>query len=170
MLNILICGTPGTGKTTLVERLKPKLPKFNFINLSQFAIENDCISEYDDKMETHVLDEVKLLQKIEPSLKSNKFNLIESIHSDLLSETTIDWIFVCRTNNTRLYDRLKARSYKESKISNNLEAEIFQTILDEAKETFGSERITELTSNSEKDVETNVKSILERIKLLSDPS
>ena len=50
---------------------------------------------------------------------------------------------VGRTNNTLLYDRLKARGYKEAKVEENLQCEIFQTILDEAKESYrlGQKRI-----------------------------
>ncbi len=37
-----------------------------------------------------------------------------------------DFVFVLRTNNTILYDRLVKRGYKKSKVENNVSCEIFE--------------------------------------------
>lgn len=168
MLNIIICGTPGTGKSSLVERLKSELEEFNFINLSKFALDNGCTLNYDQELESHVLDEDKLADTIEPILNSDKLNIIECVHADLITIHHVDWVFVCRTDNTKLYDRLKARGYNEEKISNNIQAEIFQTILDEVREGFDNRRITELVSNNKEDFEKNVKLVKDKIQELLD--
>lgn len=167
MPNIVICGTPGTGKSSLVEKLKPKLPNFNFIDMSKFAVKNDCISSYDEMLESQIIDERKLTDKLAPILKQNELNIIESIHADLLPDNLVDWVFVCRTSNTKLYDRLKRRGYNELKITNNVQAEIFRLISDEALDCFGDTILTELDSNEESDLERNVNTILEKIKEIS---
>lgn len=169
-VNILVCGTPGTGKSTLIERVKQselvKNNKFEFINLSKFAIENDCTSGYDQDLETHVIDEDKLDQIMEPLLKdTTRSNMIECIEPDLVPMANINCIFVCRTNNTILYDRLKARGYNEKKISENIQAEIFQTILDEARECLGGDddKVIELISDQQDDIEKNVEIVLSKL-------
>lgn len=169
MLNIIICGTPGTGKSTIIERLKSLLPqeKFRIVNVGKFAIENKCIEEErDDKLESEIIDEDKLLALLLPTLRENKLNIIETIHADVIPSDIVDWVFVCRTDNTKLYDRLKARNYNPEKMDNNLQAEIFQTILDEASECFGSSIISELTNNDDNDLERNVSEIETRIRSL----
>ena len=65
-----------------------------------------------------------------------------------------------RTNNTLLYDRLKSRGYKEAKVEENLQCEIFQTILDEAKESYREELVHELVSDSQEDLESNADRIV----------
>ena len=169
MFNVIIAGTPGTGKSTLVEKIQNDLKEFNFVNLSKFAIDNDCILEYDDELGSHVIDEDKLSDLLESHLKLKQKNVIESIHADILPKKLVNVIFVCRTDNTILYDRLKERKYGEEKISNNIQAEIFQTILDEARElcendSNPSSMIAELVNNYPDDIDRNANVIVDKIK------
>lgn len=166
MVTIILCGTPGTGKSTLIERLKKDLPEFYFFNLSQFAIDNDCTSSYDHSLESHVIDEDKLLTKLEPILQEKQYSIVECIHADCLPTDQVDWVYVCRTENRKLYDRLKARKYNDVKLSNNLQAEIFQTIYDEALENFGDSKLTELHNNEIRDLEINSATIIDNVRRL----
>lgn len=167
MVNVIVCGTPGTGKSTLINKLKTdkSLKKLSFINLSEFALENGCTSAFDDNLESHVIDEDKLNRFLRPKLEvSGRVNLIECIHADMIDPDLIDLVFVCRTNNTQLYDRLKARNYNEAKIGNNIQAEIFQTILDEVKEVFSGESMcVELTNDSLDDLDRNVELVKDKM-------
>lgn len=165
-VNILICGTPGTGKSSLIDMVKPKLGEFNFVNISKFAIDNNCIEEYDEALSTQVMDEDKLNESLEPVVRENRFNLVESIHPDVLSPSLFDWVFVCRTDNTKLHDRLSSRGYSESKLKNNVEAEIFQLILDEARDAFKDSVLTQLVNDEPADLDKNAKIILDRIEIL----
>ena len=70
-----------------------------------------------------------------------------------------DIVFVLRTDNTALFDRLHQRSYNQSKIDNNLQCEIFQTILDEARESYDENIVHELRSDSTDDLEQNLEKI-----------
>lgn len=167
MVNVVICGTPGTGKSSLVERIRPKFSHFNFINISQFAIQNECTEDYDETLDTHVIDEDKLATKLIPILeKSSSINILESIHADVLPTNLINWIFVLRTDNTILFDRLKARNYNDQKISNNLEAEIFQVIQDEATEIYGQSCMTVLNNNCMNDLDTNSELVISKLETL----
>lgn len=168
MVNIVICGTPGTGKSTLVEEVQKKLKNIDTINLSIFAKDNDCIEEYDEELDTHIIDEEKLSSLLKPRLEETKSipTLIECIHPSILPEDKVDWLFVCRTNNTILYDRLKLRNYNEVKLTNNLESEIFQLIQDEALETFGDSIVTIIQNDKTHDIESNCNLIMSKLKEL----
>ena len=61
-----------------------------------------------------------------------------------------------RTDSTKLYDRLKARHYQEQKLQENLDSEIMEIILEEAREAYDENIIVELQSNEPEDVEKNV--------------
>lgn len=47
----------------------------------------------------------------------------------------------------------------DKKIENNMDAEIMQVILDEAREAYDEEIVIELTSNTVEEMETNVERI-----------
>ena len=70
-----------------------------------------------------------------------------------------DIVFVLRTDNSALFDRLHQRNYNQSKIDNNLQCEIFQTILDEAQESYDGNIVHELRSDSTEDLEQNLEKI-----------
>lgn len=168
MFNVLVCGTPGTGKSTLVDLLKNKLKdehKFNYVNLSKFAIENSCTCGYDETLASHDIDEDKLLDKLKPILETNKHNIVEAIEPDFLPSDLFHLVFVCRTNNTILYDRLSARGYSETKISENVTSEIFQQILDEAREFYNRDQsmVIELLNDHDQDLNKNVQTMLNEI-------
>jgi adenylate kinase len=59
---------------------------------------------------------------------------------------------------------IQNRGYSQAKITSNVECEIFQTILDEAKDSYKAEIIIELTSNSVEDMEQNVEKIVSWVK------
>lgn len=71
-------------------------------------------------------------------------------------------LVVCLTvDNTLLYDRLKNRNYSQNKIQENVECEIMQVVLEEAKESYKSDILVVLTSNSLEEMESNVERIEE---------
>lgn len=68
-------------------------------------------------------------------------------------------VVVLRTNSNNIYDRLKARQYPEQKLQENLDSEIMQVLLEEARESYDEEIIVELESNEPNDIESNVDRI-----------
>uniref|UniRef100_A0A7G3AS32 Putative nucleotide kinase/nuclear protein involved oxidative stress response n=2 Tax=Lutzomyia longipalpis TaxID=7200 RepID=A0A7G3AS32_LUTLO len=73
-------------------------------------------------------------------------------------------VFVVRCCNTILYDRLAKRKYNEKKLQSNIECEIFQTILEEAQDSYQEEIIHELTNETEEQFQENVSKIVELIQ------
>lgn len=58
-----------------------------------------------------------------------------------------------------LYDRLTARGYKDKKLEENMDSEIMQVLLDEAREAYKEEIVVELRSDSADDVDGNLERI-----------
>ncbi|KAF2756191.1 P-loop containing nucleoside triphosphate hydrolase protein [Pseudovirgaria hyperparasitica] len=155
--NIVITGTPGVGKTTHAELLATNT-QLKHISLNDIAKEEDCYDGYDEELQTHILDEDKLLDHIESGLKAGG-NIIDYHACELFPEALIDLVVVIRCDSTLLFDRMKARRYPERKIEENMDSEIMQVILEEARESYAEEIVVELQSDCAEDVERNVERI-----------
>jgi len=86
-------------------------------------------------------------------------NVVDYHGCDFFPERWFDIIFVLRTGNTLLYERLEKRAYSERKIQENVQCEIFQTILDEARDSYKPEIVYELQSNTPEEMENNIQQI-----------
>jgi len=158
--NILVTGTPGTGKSKLSAALKESLD-FTVINVGEFAKEHNCLGEWDSEYESHELDEDRLLDLLEEKVGKGDGGFVLEHHvPDLFPERWFDLVLVLRCNNTVLYDRLVDRGYGGKKLEENCQAEIFQTILDEAKESYREEIVVELRSEVEEEVVSNVNRVM----------
>lgn len=58
--NIAISGTPGTGKSTLASALVKRIDYLRLLDLNKAAERYDCCDEYDEKLESWVIDEDKV--------------------------------------------------------------------------------------------------------------
>lgn len=56
------------------------------------------------------------------------------------------------------------RGYKESKLSNNVECEIFQVLLEEAKESYAEDKVVALKSDTIEDISRNVATLTDWIR------
>lgn len=83
---------------------------------------------------------------------------------DFFPQDWFDIIFVLRTNNTILFDRLKERGYMGKKLEDNMQCEIFQIILEQATTTFEREIVHELRSDDINQVTDNVNRICQWIE------
>lgn len=108
---------------------------------------------------------------------SNGGNIVDYHSCDFFPERWFDIVFVLRTDNTTLYDRLIARcvyeyfysikltlnyifrGYTGKKLEDNVDCEIFQTILEEAKASYRPEIVHELRSTCPSEYDENVNKI-----------
>lgn len=154
--NILISGTPGVGKSLMAAKLGVKL-NMRVVNVGQFAKEKGCLGEWDDAYQSHELDEDKVLDLLEEEVGKGEGGILVEHHvTDIFPERWFDLVVVLRCDNTRLYDRLVTRGYEGKKLEENVQCEIFQTVLDEAKEAYREEVVVELPSNTEDEMESNL--------------
>ncbi|KAL7304863.1 hypothetical protein TKK_0002669 [Trichogramma kaykai] len=156
--NILITGTPGTGKSHMAKKLSQAL-NMQWIDVSKYAIENGCIEESDDEYNCPFLEEDKLLDLMEPIMCQGG-KIVDYHSNELFPERWFDIVFVLRTDNKILYERLVARGYTGKKLEDNVSCEILQTILQEAQESYDHEIVHELDSNTLDQADTNVERIL----------
>ncbi|OQO03540.1 hypothetical protein B0A48_10204 [Cryoendolithus antarcticus] len=157
--NIIITGTPGVGKTTHCEELASKT------GLHHLSI-NDVVKKHNigessndpEDPNTKIVDEDRLLDCIENDLEEGG-QIIDWHACDLFPPSLIDLVCVVRCDNKVLYDRLKARGYGEKKLQENMDCEIMEVLVQEARDAYDEEMIVELRSEEVEDVEKNVERI-----------
>lgn len=158
--NILITGTPGVGKTVTASLIAEKLG-LKHINVGEIIRQHKCYDGHDDALDTHILDEDKLLDLMESMFEecaNDNIGIVADYHScELFPERWFDLILVLRTKTEELFDRLTERGYNEKKRSENLEAEIMQVVLEEARDSYELEIVQEVQSNTVDDMESNVE-------------
>lgn len=79
-------------------------------------------------------------------------------------ESWIDLVVVLRADSGVHFDRLTARGYEGKKLEDNIDCEIMETILNEARESFAAEIVVELQSNTLEEMESNVDRIEQWVK------
>ncbi|XP_068243573.1 adenylate kinase isoenzyme 6-like [Palaemon carinicauda] len=79
---------------------------------------------------------------------------------DFFPERFFDIVFVLKTDNTILYDRLAGRGYHGTKLTENVECEIMNVIRDEAMDSYNNDIVHVLPSNSPEDMESNIERII----------
>ncbi|KAI9772968.1 MAG: factor activating pos9 [Geoglossum simile] len=155
--NIIITGTPGVGKTSHCTLLASNTG-LKHLSINQIVKERECHEGWNEAFQSWIVDEDKLLDSIEDEVKLG--GCVVDWHAcDLFPKSWIDLVVVLRTDSTTLYDRLALRGYAEAKLQENLDSEIMQVLLEEAREAYDEEIVVELQSNSPDDIEGNVERI-----------
>jgi adenylate kinase len=157
--NILVTGTPCVGKTAtailIAERLGMK-----HICVGDVIKEHNCYDGRDEELDSAYLDEDKLLDTVEAMFETaaeEGVGIVADFHAaELFPERWFDLILVLRAETNVLFDRLTARGYSEKKRSENMECEIMQVVLEEAREAYAPEIVQEVQSNTLEDMESNV--------------
>lgn len=136
------------------------MPDLKLFSINEVAKERECFAGYDEERKSNIVDEDKLLDAIEDDLE--KGGLIIDWHvCDIFPERLVDLVVVLRSDNTLLYDRLNKRGYSQTKVEENIDAEIMQVILDEARDAYVPEVVVELDSNTVEDMEANIDRIVQ---------
>ncbi|XP_071493649.1 adenylate kinase isoenzyme 6-like [Diadema setosum] len=160
--NILLTGTPGTGKTTLGQEVAQRLG-LTYVNVGDVAKEKELYEGWDEDYECPILDEDRVIDELEDEMKAG--GRILDYHScEFFPERWFDLVYVLRTDNSILYNRLEQRGYAGRKLEDNIQCEIFQTILEEAFSSYLPSIVKELPSNTPDDMEQNIDRIAEHIR------
>jgi len=133
MKTIIVTGSVGTGKTALAKELSKKL-KYRYIDVKKIISDNNISEGYDKKRKTKIID-IKILNKYLIKYIKNSENVIIDSHlSHYIPKKYVDLCIVTKCNLKILEKRLKNRKYSKRKIRENLDAEIFDICLEEAKQ------------------------------------
>lgn len=130
---MIITGSPGTGKSTLAKVLVKKL---GLKRLDLHRYYKLISTGYDRSKQSYDIDYLKFERLVKEKLKLAKKGLIVDSHiSHLLPRKMVDWCIVLTCSDLKTLEaRLRKRNYSPKKIRENLDAEIFQVCLAEARE------------------------------------
>ncbi len=166
--NVLVTGTPGTGKTSLCAILARELG-LGHIGVGAFARERELVHGYDAEMDCHFLHEDAVLDALEPIMSDGGI-LLDHHSVDWFPERWIHCVIVLRTSTETLHDRLSARKYSDKKRDENMQAEIMQVVLDEARESYPKVPLLELMSDTLEQQQSNVAQIKRQLRELVSPN
>eukprot|EP00519_Triparma_laevis_P011719 CAMPEP_0182516084 /NCGR_PEP_ID=MMETSP1321-20130603/39522_1 /TAXON_ID=91990 /ORGANISM="Bolidomonas sp., Strain RCC1657" /LENGTH=163 /DNA_ID=CAMNT_0024723615 /DNA_START=82 /DNA_END=570 /DNA_ORIENTATION=+ len=151
--NILITGTPGTGKTTTSADIAEAL-NLKHLNVGDIVKSEKCYESRDEEFDSYILDDDKLIDEMEPMVEDG--GCVVDFHScEMFPERWFDLVLVLRANTEVLFDRLTERNYSEKKREENMTAEIMQVVAEEARESYAEEIVHEVQSNTVEDMEGN---------------
>jgi len=157
---VVISGTPGTGKTTVASILAKKIKGIH-IDLSDLVLKEKLYKEVDEKRETVIADLDKLLPKLREIIRSaNSPIIIEGHYAEIVPSKFVNVAIILRTHPKELEKRLKKKNFKESKIRENIQAEILGVCSYNALNAYEKEKIYEIDTTSKTPNET-VNIILE---------
>lgn len=155
--NVLVTGTPGTGKTSTCEMVA-KISGFTHINVSELVRQKGLHAGRNDEWQCFDLDEDKICDELEDTMVEGG-NVVDFHTCDFFPERWFQLVVVLRASTQKVFDRLSNRNYSSKKVSENVQAEIMQVCLDEAKSSYASNIVVELESDTLEQLEDNVKKI-----------
>ncbi|PON80442.1 P-loop containing nucleoside triphosphate hydrolase [Trema orientale] len=123
--NILVTGTPGTGKTTTSSALA-EATQLRHVSVGDLVKEKNLHDGWDDELDCYVINEDLVCDELEDSMEEG--------------------------------------GYSESKLSNNIECEIFQVLLEEAKESYTENIVMALKSDNIEDITRNVATLTDWVR------
>ena len=137
-MRVALTGTPGTGKTTAVERLAADdVLDLDVIHLNDVVHDEGFVVEHDDERDSAVAD----LDALADYLDGRDDVLFES---HLAHHFDADRIIVLRCHPEELERRLTERGESAAKAGENAESEAVDVILAEAVDRHGADRVYEV--------------------------
>jgi len=131
---IIVTGSVGTGKTTFAKGFAKK-HKAKYVDVNKIIEEYNLSEGYDKKRKCKIIDTDKLSEVLIKMIKSSKEDLVIDSHlSHYLPPEYVDLCIVTKCRVKKLIGRLKKRGYSKFKIDENVDAELFDVCLNEAKE------------------------------------
>lgn len=134
MFVLIVSGAVCTGKTK-VARAIGKRYNLKYVDVNKLIKENKLYDSYDRGLKSYVVDIDKLNEFLIRYIKNSKKGLVIDSHlSHYLDKKYVDLCVVVKCDISVLKKRLEKRKYSKLKIRENLDGEIFDVCLVEAKE------------------------------------
>lgn len=88
-------------------------------------------------------------------------NIVDYHGCDFFPEKWFDIVIVLQTDNTVLWERLEKRGYSTKKLQENVQCEIMHVIAEEARESYRTDIVHALQSDTVEQMESNVENLSE---------
>ena len=137
---VAITGTPGTGKTSISKIIQKD--GFEVVDFNKVACENNFLIGKDKKRDSNIVDIKRFDDYIKKNYSGKEIVFIEGHLSHLLK--CVNKIILLRCHPNKLRENLSKKGWKETKIKENIEAEILDIILCEVVEKYPEENIFEI--------------------------
>lgn len=133
---IIITGTPGVGKSTITEYIDEKYDNITSISINSLLENYDLNIGIDEKRGYKIVD-TKSMVPIVDEIKHNTDKIL--IFEGHLAQDYpyADMTIILRCNPEILQQRLKKRRWTESKVHENVSAEILGICTQESYDTYG---------------------------------
>lgn len=161
---ILITGTPCVGKTTVAKMLAAKLDGL-YVNLTDLAISENLILGRDKKRNSTIVSLRKMKDRIRQIImESRKNSIVIDGHyaANVVPRRLASHIIVLRRNPVELRGLMEQSGFSNSKLWENLTAEILDVCLVDALTVYGGGKVCEIDASGKnpRDVVKNVMDIL----------
>ena len=159
---ILLCGTPGTGKSYIGELLVSSLGKsasLKIINISDLVCKEELYSSFDEYMNSFVIEGKKLKKRLRELILEVRTDIliIESHTINVIPRKLVDLVILLKTSTNIHFDRLVSRGYSNEKIQENIDCEIMQVVHEDVVNRFPNTPITVFESHTHEDALKVVK-------------
>ena len=162
---ILITGTPCVGKTTVSRELATKL-NAHYVNLTDFAKQNNLIASEDEERHTSIVDEDRTREELAKEIDvAEKATIIIDGHygAAVTPKNKVTYVFVLRRNPVELREFMVKCGFKDQKLWENPASEILDVCLVEALREQEKRNVCELdvSERTVKEVVDDISAILE---------
>jgi adenylate kinase len=142
---LVLTGTPGVGKTSVAMLLAQRV-KGAYVNLSELVKSEGLSCGFDRKRDTLIADSEEVSKRVGTVIARAKGCVILEGHFavDVVAKEDASKVFVLRRNPDELRRTLMNRKFKESKIAENVAAEILDVCLFDAVKAYGEEKVCEI--------------------------
>lgn len=135
---IAVTGSAGCGKSTYAKKLA-RAKGYLYFDVGDFIKKYKIYDSYDKKFNTYLVDVDVLVRVLSDTVKGIskegwKGIVLDGHLSHYLSCKLVDYVVVVRCDVKALRKRLAKRKYSKKKIDENVEAEIMETCLIEARD------------------------------------
>ncbi|KAG9393032.1 Adenylate kinase isoenzyme 6 [Carpediemonas membranifera] len=182
-IRVLVTGTPGCGKSVIIEKLLSAEVVADKLNIGQYAREHGFVESHNEEFDADYLNEDDLLDKLIPSLRKHTATALAVEHHspslfDPIEEDgdrlngLFDLIVVLRCEPSVHYTRMETRGYDVNKMIENNAAEVGSVCLDESerlKNAGVGVAVLELDNSTEDQLDRNVERIAATVRGIGKP-
>ncbi len=145
---LILTGTPGTGKTTIADLLVEK--GYRAVNIGELVKEKKLFDFFDEERESYVIDDDELNNALTDLIEENtsSHDLIIDGHVARLPPQLVSKCIVFRCSIRNLRQRLVLRGYTDSKIDENVEAEIMEVIYTDMMQLYGKDLVRVVSTDA----------------------